>query len=194
MELKQIRKEIYLPEGIDVLVDIDIPLSINVLSEKDDSMMDEMLINQVYRGIKGALEDYRNSELPDKFLVGQKFIITNKMPLNTHGRFYLIGDDIMVDADSISGIRRIDASFLLGHEMGHKYEKYLDLRDAYEAIANMLGMSTRGNEHLLLEIFADECGNIAINNLRDSESQIVSMSEDKRKYLQRKILGSIYHI
>lgn len=194
MKYAYIDKKYFLPEGIDIHLDIEIPLSDSAIIPEDNSFMESTLANQCITGLKSAIEDYKRSELPNAFLTPQEITITNKMPLEIYGAFTLIGDEMFVDADAISDIKGIQSSFLFAHETGHKIEKYRDLSETYEAIASTLGIGVSGNELLLKEIFADACGSIAVPNTFDSWGISNDLEEERCKHIMKLSLKGMYHI
>ena len=101
-----------------IIVDTDILVTFEeeVRDDIDDSFLVNTLIYQSVEGIKSAIRRYEESGLPNRFLKGQRFIATNKLHRHIYGYFYLPNDDIVLDADAISNIRRIESSFLFGHE------------------------------------------------------------------------------
>ncbi|MDE5630707.1 MAG: M48 family metalloprotease [Bacilli bacterium] len=201
MTTKLIQKDICLMDGTRIKVDIHIPLRFNsVLDESQDEWVMEMLNNQVLKGLRDSIAAYKNSELPDKFLYPQKYTITNVFPEKVLGAFCLDGDDIIVDADTISNIGKTESSFLLGHEMGHKIAKYIDTMDALISIASSFGISVEGNEEFLNEAYANLCGIITCGNndipLLNFSSYSLNdiLSNGHTEHLKRKVLSNIYHI
>lgn len=201
MTTKLVQKNVCLMDGTKIKVDIRIPLSYeSVLDDSQDEWVMEILNNQVIRGLRQTIDAYKESELPDRFLYPQNYIITNVISENTLGAFCLVGDDIIVDADTISNITATKSSFLLGHEMGHKIEKYIDPIEAYINIASSFGISIDGNEEFLSEIFADLCGLIVSKNNEASIPHLggysfnAILSNGHTEHLKRKVLGNIYHI
>lgn len=194
MQCVYIDKKYFLPEGIDIHLDIEIPLSDSAVIPEDNSFMEDMLANQCITGLRGAIEDYKRSELPNAFLTPQEITITNKLPFEIYGAFTLIGDEMFVDADAISDIRRIQSSFLFAHETGHKIEKYRDLLETYEAIASTLGIGVSGNELLLKEIFADACGSIASPNTFDAWTLSETIEVERCEHIMKLSLKGMYHL
>lgn len=192
MQVKSINKEIALLDGIRITIDIDILLSDTAIIREEDSFIDDMLVNQVLNGLKDSIERYKESEMPNKFIKNQRYIITNKLPSNIKGVFSSIRDEIYVDADVISGITNLGAAFLHGHEVGHKIEKYFNLLAVYEEIAHILDLSVSGNEYLISETFADECGNITAQSNIDHGLLRYPLEQEKREYIHRKILYNLY--
>lgn len=157
-----------------ITIDTDVVLTFNreVRDDIDDSFFVDQIIYQGVEGVKSSIRKYESSELPTRFLEGQRFVVTNKLPFYIYGYFYLPNDDIVLDADSISNIRRIEASFLLGHEMGHKIIRYRDTTSSQKEIARIFQMSVEGNEYNLRELYSDIIGLIA--------SDFNSYSEDPK--------------
>ena len=148
------------------------------MPEKDDLMTD-CLCNQ-----------YDNSPLPQKYIKEQEFIVT-VLPRIILGCFCYINDKIYVDADEISNIRRINASFLLGHEIGHKISKYIDTKDIYNEISRLFCIPI-SRKDILEETLADLVGFVVSNN--GSFSYPIDTDNRKKEYAKRKVLTSIYRI
>lgn len=198
---KVIEKKICLLDGTKIEININIPLGdYCIIDEKKDEFMTDILTNQILNGLRHSLDAYKNSELPNKFLHPQIFIVTNELPFYMLGAFHLVGDNIVVDADAISNIRRTSSDFLLGHEMGHKICKYKDYQDAYESIASSFGISVNGNEAFLSEMYANLCGLIVSKNddeklpHLDDYSLNETLSPMHTEHLKRQVLKSVYHI
>lgn len=201
MAVKLIQKDICLMDGTRIKVDIHIPLRYeSVLDDSQDEWIMEMLNNQVIIGLRRSIDAYKSSELPNKFLYPQNYIITNEVPQGAFGAFYLDGDDIIVEADTISNIGKVKSSFLLGHEMGHKIAKYIDTTDALYSIASSFGMGVEGNEEFLNEVYANLCGIIVSGK---NETPLANMgyhslndllSNGHTEHLKRKVLSNIYHV
>lgn len=199
MTIKLVQKDICLMDGTKIQVDIQIPLEFDVaIDKKSEEWVEKMMIEQVLRGLKESIAAYKNSELSDRFLYPQKYIITNVTPFL--GTYFLIGDDIMVDADGISNITVTENTFLLGHEMGHKIAKYKDTTDAFYSIASSFGMNVPDNEEFIREIYSDLCGIIVSGN---NDAPLVHLGrhslndvlpERNVELLKRKVLGSVYHV
>lgn len=193
MQSKIIKKDICLFDGTKIKIDINIPLSDDVPEERiNDELFDDILINQLLQGLKDSIAAYKNSELPNSFLHPQKIIITNILPMKLYGAFNIIGDDIIVDADAISNIRRIGNGFLFGHEMGHKIDKYRNTEEAYQDIARSLSISENALP-ILKEIYADICGLIVANS-NEPSAYLGDVSNDRCEYLKGRVLKNIYHI
>ena len=189
--VKIIKKDIVLLDGRSVTIDIAIPIRGEAIVT-DDDFIEEILIGQVTRGLKGAISDYKKSELPDKFIQDQKFIITNKLPWNVAGFFNPETDTICADADVMSNITRCKANYFLGREEGNKLRKYCDTTESFEAIASTLGIGVSGNEELIKEIFIDICGSIVAG---DDETQLsLPLDERKKQYVKRNILRDVYKV
>lgn len=198
---KIIEKKICLMDGTNINIRINIPLDgYYQIDEKKDEFITDIIINQVLRGLKQAIASYKNSELPNKFLHPQVFYITNELPFYTLGAFQLVGDDIIVDADAISNIRKTSSDFLLGHEMGHKICKYIDPQNAYESIASSFGISILDNEYFLREMYANICGLIVSGNNEEKLPHLgeytlnEALSQGHTEHLKRQVLKSIYHV
>lgn len=188
---KSIYKKTYLPEHKNnVLVDVSIPIKRNVLSPSDDDWMTNYLYNQYKNGLKETINQYDNSPLPKKYIDGQEFIVTI-LPREILGCFYYINDEIYVDADAISNIKRINAAFLLGHEIGHKISKYIYTKTIYNEISRIFNISSSKKE-ILNETFADLVGFIVNDN--GSFSYPIKTDDRKKEYAKRKVLEGIYRI
>lgn len=191
--IKTITKKIWLENGVNISIDLEIPLSCDAITF-DDSMIEDVLINQCLRGMREAIITYKQSELPDMFLDGQEIIITNQLPGEIYGAMSMIGDIMLVDADAISDIRPIKASFLFGHEMGHKIEKYRPMRDSKELAARFLGIGLYGHERVISEALADEFGNIAIGESSSANRFNPYFVGEQHKILQHTILRDVYKV
>lgn len=172
-----------------IVVDTDILLTFDseVRDDIDDKEFVDIIVSQGLRNIKKLIQAYEQCDLPNIFLTDQRFIITNKLPSSIHGYYSIPSDDIVLDADSISNIRRIESSFLFGHEMGHKIDRYRDTLEAYKEIAKVFQMSMEGNEHNLKELYADICGLIVTNHNLQEESPKIT-------HLKRKVLGDLHRL
>lgn len=196
---KTINKNIMLLDGTKISIDISLPVSdIYDVGEERYYFVSDIMINQVLRGLRKSIDAYKSSELPDKYLNFQEYIVTNNIPYGILGAFRLVGDDIIVEADAISGIRPTSAAFLLGHEMGHKIDKYIDTKETYASIASSFGIGS-DNEEFLREMYANICGLIASNNNDEGLAHLGGMSlpdvlsEGHTEYLKRQVLKGIYH-
>ncbi len=170
-----------------IIVDTDILVTFEeeVRDDIDDSFLVNTLIYQSVEGIKSAIRKYEESELPNRFLKGQRFIATNKLHRHIYGYFYLPNDDIVLDADAISNIRRIESSFLFGHEMGHKIIRNRDTSSSQKEIARIFQMSIEGNERNLKELYSDIVG-LIVSNFNSSEE------DPKVTHLKRKVLSDLH--
>lgn len=170
-----------------IIVDTDILVTFEeeVRDDIDDSLLVNTLIYQSVEGIKSAIRKYEESELPNRFLKGQRFIATNKLHRHIYGYFYLSNDDIVLDADAISNIRRIESSFLFGHEMGHKIIRYRDTSSSQKEIARIFQMSIEGNERNFKELYSDIVG-LIVSNFNSSEE------DPKVTHLKRKVLSDLH--
>jgi len=190
--VKIIKKDIVLLDGQRVTIDIAIPIRGEVIVT-DDDFIKEILVNQITRGLKGAISDYKKSELPDKFIQDQKFIITNKLPWNVAGFFNPDTDTIYADADVISDFTCCKANYFLGREEGNKIMKYRNTTESFEAISSALGIGVSGNEELLKEVFIDICGSIVASD--DERTQLaLPLEEKKKQYVKRYILRDVYRV
>lgn len=188
---KNIKKTIFLPKhNNNVLVDVSIPIERNILSPSDDEWMANCLCNQYKNGLKEALNQYDNSPLPKKYIDGQDFIVTI-LPREILGGFSYIDDKIYVDADAISNIKRINATFLMGHEIGHKISKYIYTKDIYDEISILFYISSSKKE-VITETFADLVGFIINDN--GTFSYPIDADSEKKGYAKKKVLESIYRL
>ena len=199
MTIKLVQKDICLMDGSKIKVDIRIPLRYDsVLDEEQDEWVKEMMVNQVIRGIKESIDAYKASELPNKFLYPQTYVITNESPYL--GTFISGCDDIILDADGISDIRRVKNSFILGNQMGYKIDKYTDTTDAYASIASSFGMNVQDNEDFLREMYTNICGLIVSGDNAtplaplEGNSLPEELSEGHTNHLKRQVLRNIYHV
>ncbi len=189
MGSKKIQSNISLNDNISVQIDIEINLNkrLEEINDDVDKFVTKNIIAQELRSLKSSIETYKESELPNVFLNNQKFIVTDKLPFQIFGYFYLPNDDIVLDADTVSNIRSVGANFLFGHEMGHKIAKYRNTKISYKEIASIYGLSIYGNERFFSEVFADICGYIVSPNI-----EIDQETTDRAEYLKRKVLKDIY--
>lgn len=105
-------KKIFLMDGTKIDIDISIPISYaKDIDIKDKNFVEEIIVSQIIGGIKNAIKDYQQSELPDIFIRNQYFCVTNKLNMGIYGMF-LCNDDIIVDADAISNIRRVKSAYI----------------------------------------------------------------------------------
>lgn len=186
-----------LRNNVKVVCNIDIP----VLGKETDEIYDSksefifpILTNQYIDSVKKVVCSYEKSPLPSRFLVNQEILIT-KLPTDSglHGVFNLIGDNIIINADTILNIYgEIPADFLFGHEMGHKIAKYKALKEVYQEIADILGISVYGNDGILSETYADECGNMVSSQIIDHGILPQPLDEYRREGIQKTILKSMY--
>ena len=183
-----VEKKVYLPK-YNNMIDISLEFYPLQLSRGSD-MVDDMIINQIIRELKEPIEKISKSELPQKFIDGQSFFITNRLPISNYALFDLIDDNIYVDADVASNIRTISATFILAHEIGHKIDKYTETSRVYQELANIFNLSINDQE-TLSETFADICGNI-VSGMNHYHELSENVSEDKNNYAKRLVLGSIY--
>lgn len=191
--IKTIEKEICRFDEYKAKIDIDIPIQGEItIDQKQDEFFEEMLINQMIRGLDSARAKYKNSELPNLFIEYQNYIITNNLPDNILGMYDGSSDDIYFDADTISDIRGVEASFVHGHEVGHKIIRYRNMTGCLSDIAHILGVSLYGNEHRLKELLCDECGNLVAGTSRDRLLFNHLIEEGRREHIQKKILYNIY--
>ena len=131
--------------------------------------------------------------MPKKYIDGQDFIVTI-LPREIIGYFIYFNDEIYVDADAISNIKRTNAAFLIGHEMGHKISKYINtknIKSIYDEISRIYYISS-SNKEKLNETFADLVGFIIDDN--GTFSYPIDKDNGKKQYAKRKVLESIYRI
>lgn len=179
-------KEVCLFDGTKISIGINIPLSQKDTTEREDEWMNGVLIDQIVNGFNSAKDAYDNSPLPNKYLNHTRFIVLNSLENLTEANMRP-NDDIILDADGISGIGS-KSEYVFGHEMGHKIIRHIDRKEALRDIADILVVS-QDYEALLEEIFANECGNI-VN--KSSYDFVVPMSQAKRQGVQRRVLANIY--
>ena len=193
MQLYSLEKKIFLPKSLATAeINIKIPLSDSAVIREDDDFIDNILVNQYCNGLESAVFDFENSELPSIFINGQRFLITNNLPVGFYGLFCLTEDDLIVaDADTISNIRKLRASYLLAHEMGHKIAKYRDTREAYKELAQIFGISLKEHEDIIAEIYADICGNI-VTDSNDYHLIDRPVSKADNEHAKQLVLKSVY--
>lgn len=118
-------KKIYLPKyNNDVHIHIITPVNDNrvkSLTEKDEELINETIINQILFNLDKCIKAYEKSELPDCFINQQSFIITNSIPKDIFG-CYMYNGDIYFNPNVLSGIYFPSNKFIFGHEMAHKIE------------------------------------------------------------------------
>lgn len=191
--IHRVEKSIVKPNNYSVKIDIDIPVrGVERIDSKNDEFMNDILVNQFIRGLESARERYKDSELPNSFIEYQEYLITNNLPDGILGMFDGASDIIYFDADTISDIRGIEASYVHGHEVGHKIIKYRRMNQCLNDIAHILGVSLKGNEGRLKELLCDECGNLVAGTSRDRLLFNHRIDEPRREHVQRKILYHIY--
>ena len=191
MAIVRINKKVY--EWEEYLAEFDIGISVRDDSEIcDTDFIEEMLINQCNKGIKLSRDSYKKSELPDRFIEGQKYLITNELPDGILGMYNPVTDQVCFDADTISDIKMPEAAYIHGHEIGHKIIKYKNMDLCFKDIAEILSVSLLGNDYYIKELFCDECGNIVANTNNDRYLFGCSIPKPLRKQIQRKILYHIY--
>lgn len=186
-----------LDNGVEVSYNLNIP----VLGDSAEAQNNEMLMiepiltHQYLSAIKDVLSSYRLSPLPERFIERQKFLIAC-LPtfFGLYGLFNLVGDNIIVDADTIIGAKRhqVLPDFLFGHEMGHKIAKYRATAEVYEEIARVLGISFYDNNYVVKETYADECGNMVSPIICEHGILPCPLDEHKREGIKRLILNNIY--
>lgn len=191
MGLYKIDKTITLMDRKSIIVDIDIPFNGELEENRDYSLIEEIMTEGLYRGTKNAVESYCSSELPNKFILNQKIIVTNNLPESIIGTRE--NDDIYLEADAIQGIRYVSANFLLAQEVGHKISKYIDKSKALQDIGDILGITSDNFQFFLLEIFANACGNIALNDeCYDVFGDRLTFDELTPTAIKQKTLYNIY--
>jgi hypothetical protein len=182
-----------LNNGIKVICNFNIPVSGAEEDKVYESRMESLkpkLTTQYLTAIKEVLKRYEYSPLPKKFISNQSIFVT-KMPVydELYGLYKLVGDDIVVDADTICNLYiRLQASFLFGHEMGHKIAKYKATDELYEEMASILGISLNENYYAITETFADECGNMISPIICEHGVLASPLNENKREGIRRLIL------
>ena len=187
----KIRKDICLMDGTKVDISINIPIEEKYTSEQEDEFIESMIIDQLMRGFNTGKEAYEASELPNKFLNYSKFHISNQLEYPILGIHHGDTHDISFDSNAISGIG-VSPDYLFGHELGHKISKFIDRKQAFKDIADILMMSD-AYQYYLEEIFANECGNM-VSGEENNEFYDQPLPEAKRKGIQRRILANVYRI
>lgn len=192
MGLYKIDKQIVLMDGKNITIDIDIPFNGELDETRDYSIIEEMMIGGLYRGTKEAIDSYQNSDLPNKFIESQKFIVTNNLPTDVLG-WCSDNADIYLEADAMQGIRHVSASFLLAHEVGHKILRYIDKDQALKDIADILAITPENCQFFLSEIFANACGNLASKDENyDVLGDRITFNEDISEAIKQRTLYNIY--
>lgn len=200
MFINKIEKYICLPYGVNLYIDIELPIDEIALAnpdyEESSEKVKELIVSQITGSIMRNLESYASSELPSRFLAGQNIVVTTKLIDDNLGTFDRRTDIIRLDPDRISlAMDGLQASFLFGHEMGHKIQKYKNPQDTYGEIANFFGMGL-SNDILLREIYSDIVGNMASQSKLDRGIYIphlqTSLSPEESNYIKKRVLNSIY--
>lgn len=196
MEVMNYCAQTLLSDGIKVVSDLKIP----VLTANDNNRLDEnnffkeMITSQYLKGIKETLVAYKNSLLPDRFLTNQLIYVVNTSDF--YGSFLYDGDlDIIyVNFNTISDISCYKSSYVFGHEMGHKIEKYKANMTTYQEVSRILDVSVDGNLKILSETFADACGNIVYSDINAYHMLSKSLTEEKNEALKRLVLKTVYSV
>lgn len=201
--IKKIEKKVFLPNyGVNLDIDLAIPVENPTTDEKEDEFIKDAMVNQITRSLTSALESYRINKLPTSFTKGQELVVTTDLAYDTPGLFDRRTDIIYLDPNYITiCMRSISPSFILGHEMGHKIDKYRDTTEVYDQIADFFGIS-RYNEHVISEIYSDIVGNIAARGYnespdRDASDELIYHAEEvltpeESTYIKKRVLHSIY--
>ena len=150
----------------------------------------EVLCSQYKRGLIEALDKYNVSPLPNKYINGQDFLV-KVFPSHYYGFFHYDGDIIEVDADTISGMRKICSSYLLGHELGHKISKYIDTDEVFEELGSIFDIPM-SRKDILEETFADVVGYTVSGQIAFVYPFPTSVG--KNEYAKKRVLRSIYKI
>lgn len=210
--IKTIEKNIYLPHDVNLVIDLCIPLGDDVCVDAlEDDFVDDIMIKQIERGVRGVTTKYAESALPIQYLRGT-IVATNGVPIDIFGFYNSQTDMIFVDPDNISlDFRGIKKEFLFGHEMGHKLQKYCDCEEVYDLLSRLWGID-RQNTRLLQEVYSDIVGNIVSNGYYTEEDNKVLASvgcengdeeiyhletfidPDKSSFVKKRVLHSIYHV
>lgn len=188
-----VKKDIMLLDGKRIIIDVDFPIDGPItVDEEGYEHGIELLMCQYYNAVKRAIEAYNNSDLPTRFIEAQKFIVTDLSfagPGNL-GLYDRQSDTIFFAPNAISGIG-CNGEFLMGHEVGHKIERYkLIDEETKEEIRSILGLCSF-NEHIIKETFADACGDIVYNK-QDSYHQFLPDDEKRREKLKNLVLKTSY--
>lgn len=194
MGLYKIDKEIVLMDGKSIIIDIDIPFAGELDETKDYSLIEEIMIESLYHGTRGAIEKYKASALPDKYIEHQSFIVTNNLPDKVLGAHATNGN-ICLEADAMQGICYVSASFLLAHEVGHKILNYIDKSKALKDIGDVLGLTSEYYQIFLSEIFADACGNLTSKDENyDVLGDRITFDENTSEAIKQRTLYNIYRV
>lgn len=194
MGLYKIDKEIVLMDGKKITIDIDIPFDGELDESCDYSLIEETITSGLYRGTKKAIDSYKVSTLPDKFIEYQNFVVTNNLPRELLGANATNGD-IHLEADAMQGICYVSASFLLAHEVGHKILNYIDKAKALKDIGDVLGLTSENLQIFLSEIFANACGNLASKDENyDVLGNRITFDENTSEAIKQRTLYNIYRV
>lgn len=203
--IKKFEKKVYLPKyGVNLDIDLSIPVQNPITDEQTDKFIKDIMVNQITRGVTSSLESYYQNNLPISFTQGQEIIATTDLAYGTYGAFDQRTDIIYLDPDRISiPMRSISPAFLMGYVMGHKIDKYRDTTEVYNQLADFFGISRYDNV-LLGEIYADIIGNIAARGYSETPDMNVSdelvyhaeeiLTSEESTYIKKRVLHSIYKI
>ena len=187
--IKVTEKNVYLPKyNNDVHIHIITPVNDDMvasLTEKDEDLINNIIINQIIFNLDKCIKAYEKSELPDRFINQQSFIITNSIPKDLFG-CYMYNGDIYLNPDVLSGICFLSNKFIFGHEMAHKIEKYRNLEELYTVIRRIYDTN---DETFLKEVFSDICGTLVS---KKKEITRYPLNEEIYNNLKQKTLKCIY--
>lgn len=202
MVCKEVSKDFWFRPGITctcyaIVPDLEVePEELGKDLEKKYRTEEEILENWIYpqatRRMKAVLESYEMSELPKKFLVGQKIVLYPISDFRCLGSYISKLDIILLDSDAFSiGVRGGSGAFLYGHECGHRIMHFRKsaLKTALEETKSLLMIS---DEHMAEEVLCDAFGELLDYEGYYEGDIIGKLNRLKRKGLERIALKLAY--
>lgn len=193
MSKKFICSESWLRNKIHVTVYLPIPGSMekseapamgNSPMERDENIMrfaEEMWFPQYFRAAKRIIDVYERSEMPLRYIIGQKLDI---FPMVEQlGMYSIVSGRIAVDNDAIIDIRKEGSGAqIFGHEIGHKVLWVKDSNKLLENVQELFGITNKWSH----EIVAELTGEIIAND--DTAFKMSFIDERTKQYLKCQIL------
>lgn len=193
MSKKFICSESWLRNKIHVTVYLPIPGSMekseapamgNSPMERDENIMrfaEEMWFPQYFRAAKRIIDVYERSEMPLRYIIGQKLDIFPMV--EQFGMYSIVSGRIAVDNDAIIDIRKEGSGAqIFGHEIGHKVLWVKDSNKLLENVQEFFGITNKWSH----EIVAELTGEIIAND--DTAFKMSFIDERTKQYLKRQIL------
>lgn len=133
-------------------------------NEKLDEFFTEIYFPQYTRELKGVIEQYSVSDLPQKFLYGLSFVVRPLPIQNEIYAFYCFDTDtITINADTlVCGAQTGSGRFICGHEIGHKIVH--NMRNSAETISEVCSILMISDVFTAREILCDAFGQIVAPN------------------------------